>query len=109
MDNIKKLFGKRLRHIREANNLTREGLAAMCNCSPVNIAKLESGDRFISADSLAALATALKVKAHEFFIFEAATGKKPKAKDQLEILLNSQDEKTLRLIRDVTARILRDL
>ena len=105
---IKKAFGKRLRAIREAHDLTREALASASGMSPVNIAKLESGERFVSADSLEALAKALKTKPHEFFVTEGVT-KRVNAREQIELLLEGQDEKALKLIKDVAARILRDL
>jgi transcriptional regulator with XRE-family HTH domain len=105
---IKKLFGKRLKALRETHGLTREELAAACDLSPANIAKLESADRFVSAESLEALCKALKAKPHDFFLPDNA-GRKVAAKDQLDMLLENQDERTVRMIKDVAARILKDM
>lgn len=103
------LFGNRIRELREIHNLSRETLAEMAELSPQNIAKIESGERFVGADSLVRLSVALKVPPKELFEFvsdKKASGKN--AHKRLEQLVKSLDEETVEMIRDVAVRILKE-
>ena len=106
---IKKLFGSRVQKLRKANNLTREGLAQLCDFSVVNITKIETGERFISADSLRNFAAALKVKPLELFNFNGDDLRKSETRQQIEALLRNQNEATVVMLRDVIARIIQEL
>ncbi len=67
-NNLELLFGRNLRARREALGYTREELAERCHLSPQNIAKIENGDRFVTADSLANIAYSVECQPFELFL-----------------------------------------
>lgn len=101
-------FGKRVRFLREARDFTREELAAAASLSPQNLAKIESGERFVGAQSLANLASALRTTPSDLFHFESAASSKSGAKKKLDTLIGSAPETAVTLIYDLTVRILKD-
>lgn len=103
-------FGARVKQLRESLGLTQEQLGEAAELSPQNVAKIEAGDRFVTADSLARLAAALKARVPDLFVAEAEDKKKPLSRRRLESLLqliHNQPDSKLDLIHDVAARILR--
>jgi transcriptional regulator with XRE-family HTH domain len=102
-------FGGRIRELREALGLTREQLAATADLSPQNVAKIEAGERFVTADSLERLSSALKVSVGDLFQQRQSPGKRGAARRKLDLLIEGLDETNAALIHDVAARILREL
>ena len=102
------VFGGKVRELREALGLSREELAERAEYSPQNLAKIEVGERFVTADALERLSSALKTPPAEFFGSEGveSTAKSPIRK-KLDRLLDRQDERRLEMIFDVVVRILR--
>ena len=55
MDNntdIKKLFGRRIKELRQRKGLTQEQLAYMVDVGERNLSKIECGNNFVTADTL---------------------------------------------------------
>ncbi len=69
MENIKILFGKKLKELRKKNNLTQARLAELVNVDDKHISCIESGKNFPSADLLVRLCDAFKIEAKDFFEF----------------------------------------
>jgi len=67
-----KAFGARLRNAREANNLTQEKLAELCDKSVAHIGHIERGDRLPSLDVLYTIACALNVSV-DSLMFDSGT------------------------------------
>lgn len=109
MDDIKTLLGVNLRKIRESRDLTREELAEITGKSPNNIAKIENGGIFVSAEMLADLCDALQISPSDLFIDPRSKSPKSAARAKLNLLLKNLNEKKLKLVHDVAARILKDL
>ncbi len=63
-------FGRRLKELRENNNLTQEDLAGLVNVHQTYIGKLETGKANPSLKLIYKLSSALKVSLHVFFEFE---------------------------------------
>jgi transcriptional regulator with XRE-family HTH domain len=104
-------FGRRLKELREALHLTRDELAELADLSPQNVAKIEAGERFVTADSLERLAAALSVKPFELFVFEGEGHRKSAGRRKIETLmqmLQHQDDRKLAMVHDVATRILKD-
>ncbi len=70
MENIKKLFGKRLKELRIKKNLSQEELAEKIDIAERNVSKLECGNSFIRAEKIGKLAEALGVTPKDLFDFE---------------------------------------
>ncbi|MBQ7126446.1 helix-turn-helix transcriptional regulator [bacterium] len=65
--NIKKTFGKKIKRLRKAKNLTQEQLAEMIDIAPKNLSKIEVGTCFVSAETLENLIVALDTTTEEIF------------------------------------------
>lgn len=60
-------FGQRIRHLRRANALSQEDLAALCHLDRTYISSLERGQRNVGLKNVAALAKALDVSLTQLF------------------------------------------
>lgn len=66
---IKNLFGKRIKELRIKKGLTQEQLAEMIDVGERNLSKIECGNVFVKAKTIAKLITALEIEPHELFEF----------------------------------------
>lgn len=62
-----KLFGKRIKELREKNNLTQEKLAEILELDYQTISRIETGYYFTSYDNLEKFATAFNVEIRDLF------------------------------------------
>lgn len=69
MENIKVLFGKKVKELRKKHNLTQAQLAEIVNVDDKHISCIESGKNFPSADLIYRLSLALKVEVKDLFEF----------------------------------------
>lgn len=67
--NIKQLFGQRVREIRRAKGISQEDLAQLAELNRTYISRIERGERNVSIETVARLATALGVELPELFKF----------------------------------------
>ena len=66
---IKILLGKRIKELRKRRNLTQERLAEKMDIDQRNLSKIECGNNFITAETLAKIVTALNINPDELFNF----------------------------------------
>ncbi len=69
-EKIKKLTGLKIKELRKKCGYTQEKLAELTEIGERNLSKIECGKNFVSAETLAKLTHALKVKPYEIFKFE---------------------------------------
>lgn len=69
MTKIKKLLGKRIRHIRKKNDLSQEKFAELISIDPNSVSRIECGIFYPSLDTLEKISKALKVEMRDLFIF----------------------------------------
>ena len=67
---IKKLLGKRIKELRTGKNLTQAQLAEAVEVAERTLSKIECGQTFVTADTLAQIITALEVEPAELFNFK---------------------------------------
>jgi len=67
MTDIKKIFGKTIRLIRESRNMTQEKLADLCGLHRTYIGSVERGERNISLENIQKIANALQIKIVDLF------------------------------------------
>ena len=67
--NFKKLFGKRIKELRIKQGLTQEQLAEMIEVGERNLSKIECGNVFVKASTIAKLINALQIEPQELFEF----------------------------------------
>lgn len=68
-EELKKLFGKRVRLIRKSKNLTQEKLSEMTDMDPQHFCKMENGTHFPSPKNLVKIANALNTDIKDLFFF----------------------------------------
>ena len=70
MEDVKILFGKRLRELRKRNNMTQEKLAEIIGIEPRNILKIENGKSFPRISTMQKIMEIFDCKASDLFEFE---------------------------------------
>lgn len=65
--NIKKLIGKRLKELRKAKHLSQETLAEMLDISQNALSYIETGENFVSAETLEKFINVLDIEPQELF------------------------------------------
>ena len=69
--NIRTLFSKNLKRLRALANLSQISLAAEANLTHNFINDIESGKKWVSAETIEKLANALKAEPYQFFISDS--------------------------------------
>ena len=67
---VREIFRKNLKYYRKQNNLTQEELSEKIGLNPKYIADIESRSKFPSAETIDALAEALKIIPAQLFLEE---------------------------------------
>ena len=68
---IQNLFSKNLKRLRTAANISQLALAGRANLTHNFINDIENCKKWVSAETIGKLATALRVEPHQFFLSEA--------------------------------------
>ena len=92
MNNIKVLFGRKIKEYRLKMNLTQADLAERVDVDNKHISCIENGKNFPSADLLEKLSTSLKVEPKDFFEFYYLQDIDDLKADIISMLDNLKDE-----------------
>jgi len=92
---VTQLFGRRLRRLREARQLTQQELGEQADLSFKYLGAIERGEENPSLKVITKLAGALGVEPFEMFIFEHEETSLPKLRQMLNGLLKDADQATL--------------
>ena len=76
---VKKLLGEKVKRLRKMRGYTQEKFAEMIDITPRNLNRIESGENFVTSDTLDKILTSLHIPADILFSFEHL-------KDEEEIL-----------------------
>ena len=96
MDNIKILFGKKIKELRKKLNYTQAQLAEKVGVDNKHISCIEGGKNFPSADLIARLAAAFLVETKDLFEFNYH--KNPEnLKDEITAMIEKLDNNELML------------
>lgn len=67
---LKEQFGKQVKLLRQYHNMTQECLSELVDIDIRQLARIESGDSFVTAETLEKLCKALNVSYKDLFMFE---------------------------------------
>lgn len=70
MQNIKEAFGGNLRKIRKSKKITIENFSEMLDITPRQLIKIESGETFLTAETLCKISVSLDISLQSLFDFE---------------------------------------
>ncbi len=97
MSSGSKVFGKRIKELRERKKLTQEKLAEKIGLDLQTISRIETGYYFTSFENLEKLANALDVTIADLFDFGHVKTKEELIKE-INIALNNSAEKDVQII-----------
>ena len=92
MNDMKKLFGKRLKYIRENNGYTQEKFAEKIDINSRALSSIECGKSFVTSDTLARICTALEINPKVLFDFDFPSKSSEDMKEELISLINKNEE-----------------
>lgn len=102
----KKLFGKRIKELRKARNLTQEKLSEKMDISTNYLSSTERGTENPTFDMLMKYSDALDVEMSELLDFQHQAGSR-ELKAELNNLLKEVDNENLRLITRLIKTVVR--
>jgi len=101
-----KLFGKRIKELREKKGLTQEQLSELVEMDPRSLSRIETGSNFTTVEKLKKIAQILDVEVKDLFEFNLKKSKVNYIQDIVN-LLNSSSEEQVELIYKIVINILR--
>jgi len=101
---IKKLLGEKVKRLRKMRGYTQEQFAEMIDITPRNLNRIESGENFVTAETLDKIILSLNVPSDILFSFEHLKGEAEIISEiytYIDKIKNNQKllEKTHRLLR----------
>lgn len=93
MNNIKKLFGKQLKYLREEHNITQEKLAELLGISTRGLSAIECGKNFVTAQTIEKICLALEITPKALFDFNFELESTQDTKEKINILVNKNEQK----------------
>ena len=68
--NIKNLLGEKVKRLRKMRGFTQEQFAEMIDITPRNLCRIESGENFVTSETLDKILNAINVPADVLFSYE---------------------------------------
>ena len=90
LTDIKTLFGKKIKEIRNKRGFTQEELAEQIGIGERNLSKIECGNNFVTAETLAKILLALDIDAIDLFNFKHNQDKQT-LKNELITAINNEE------------------
>ncbi len=106
-EKTKKLFGARVKSIRESRGLTQEKLAEKVDMNPVYLSNIERGRENPTLNLLIGISTALEVEMWELFDFKHETNPKALREMLKKYAAEFDDDEKLKTAVRVVKAILR--
>lgn len=97
MSDIKKLFGMRIKELREQKGLNQEQLAELIDFESRHLSRIETGKSFTTIENLEKIASALNVDIDSLFMFKYEKESSVLKKEIFDIV-NNADKDRIRLI-----------
>ena len=69
MNNLKRAFGQKIKSLRKDKQITQDVFAGKIDLSPRQLIRIENGENFPSADTLAKISKALNTELKKIFDF----------------------------------------
>lgn len=89
---LKIKLGKKIQLLRKQKKMTQDKFAELIGIDPKNVSKIENGNNYPAAETIASIAKALNVDIYELFVFENAI---PYETMKQEIIESLEDKKNI--------------
>ena len=96
MEDIKILFGKKVKELRKKRKLTQSNIAEVVNVDDKHISCIESGKNFPSPNLIAKIASALDVEVKDLFEYKYLQSPS-ELKNEINLMLNCLSNEELSL------------
>lgn len=101
---VKNLLGEKVKRLRKMKGYTQEKFAEMINITPRNLNRIESGENFVTSETLDKIISTLNVPADVLFSYEHLKDEKEMVADIHDFidkikLFPNQLEKAYRILR----------
>jgi transcriptional regulator with XRE-family HTH domain len=107
MENPKILIGRRIRHLRNVQQMTQEQLGQKAGLSYKYLGAIERGEKNAPIETLIKIAAALKYDLHELFIFDHETEDIKELKKKIDEMLKGVGKKEYGTVYRVIKAILK--
>lgn len=109
MENLKSLFGKRLKKIRQERGITQEKLSETLDLSVVQVSRFECGHHFPSPCSLAKMANTFDIELKYLFDFKDTSklSKTSNKKKLIKLIRGVNSDKTIVLLNSICLKIIK--
>lgn len=92
MNDIKKLFGQKLKYVREQKGYTQEKFAEKIDISSRALSSIECGKNFVSSDTLQKICVALQINPKVLFDFDFPYMAAEDMKKELLTIIDKNEE-----------------
>jgi len=103
---LRSLFSRNLRRLRGIANISQVNLAGKANLTHNFINDIENGKKWVSPESLAKLASALKAEPYQFFISDAKWNNQ--GAEMFSLYLNDFEKSMEKITKEYRCRFLND-
>lgn len=102
-ENLKKIFGQNLCHLRKNSKMTQEQLAEIVGMDYKTISGIETGRTFVSSEAMAKFCNYFNVEPNYFFKtkYSNITLEEQNLKKEIDRLLSDCDEDKLQIIYNI--------
>ena len=105
--NIRSLFSRNLRRLRTLTNISQMNLATLTGLTHNFINDIENGKKWVSAETIAKLAIALRAEPYQFFISDSKWNNQ--GAEIFSIYLDDFSDSFTKMVREYRNRYLPDL
>ena len=102
--NIRSLFSRNLKRLRNIANLSQVKLAADAGLTHNFINDIENGKKWVSAETIAKLSIALKAEPYQFFLSDAKWNSQ--GAEMFSLYLNDFEDSFEKMVREYRSRFL---
>ena len=96
--NIKKQLGSKIKRLRMKNGLTQEQFAEKINIAPRTLSGIETGENFLTADTLEKILDVLNVSSSELFAIDYIKPEKDLISEIITDVQNLKDRQKIETI-----------
>ncbi len=105
--NIKKQLGLKIRHLRQAKELTQEAFAEAIGISPRTLCFIENGKNFLTAETLEKILTTLEITPEELFAVNHNKPAEDLKTEMIEIINKLTNRRQIETLYKITKSIIK--
>lgn len=105
---IKKQFGAKIKRLRQKRGLTQEQLAEKVDIATRTLSGIETGENFVTSDTLEKFLEVLDVSSSELFAFDHIKPQDDLKNEVINDIQNLKDRNKIEIIYKITKAVIND-